>query len=255
MRILCILDKLSLLKTIKNCSADNDFDLKIISADDNFETYFSEFEPNVIVLQAEYEEVTIKFLVKLLKDYPAYQNTIKLLIVAEEQINPLAAFAKDQDILLIEEASVGIALCTKVKALYKNSIIVADTSSDEHLNRRKQILYVSDNKFMHIIVKDAFLNNAIEFLDAYDGDEALEKLKIHRPDLILTDMDIPGLSGIDLCKTVKQSNVFNDIPVVIYSSYMKQEVYDTCMDAGATEYYEKNINPKDLVDELRKFLN
>jgi CheY-like chemotaxis protein len=258
MRILCILDKLALLKPIKACCKDNDFELKTITPDDDFDTYFINFQPNVFILQNEYEDLTIKFLIKLIANYESFQQGIKLLIASEDSnIELLTTFANTHDLHLVEEETIGPALCTKVKAMFKDTSHpeVKEEVTHEHLSHRKRILYASDSKFMHIIVKNAFLDNSIEFIDAFDGEEALEKLKSHIPDLVLTDIDIPMLSGLDLCKAIKHSKAYGNIPVVIYSSYLKDDVFEDCLSAGASAYFEKTINPQQLVNELIKFFD
>ena len=78
---------------------------------------------------------------------------------------------------MIEEESLESTLSTKVNALLNQVIAETPKASEKekHLSRRRRILYVSDNKFMHIIVKDACLDRGIDFIEAYDGEEALEK--------------------------------------------------------------------------------
>lgn len=69
------------------------------------------------------------------------------------------------------------------------------------MNRsRRIVLYVSDNKFMHIIIKDTLRPYNINVIDVYDGQSALKALRDLEPDLILTDIDMPGMDGFDLCK-------------------------------------------------------
>lgn len=257
MRILCILDKPTLLKSIKKASKENNFDIKTISPEDELDDYFDSYNPEVIIVQDDYEDVSIKFLIKMLKAYTAFNEGIKLLVVENStDLEAMASFAKSHDLLMTEEESLESTLSTKVNALLNQ--VIAETpkapEKEKHLSRRRRILYVSDNKFMHIIVKDACLDRGIDFIEAYDGKEALEKLKTSTPDLVLTDMDIPGLSGLDLCKSIKHSKTHSHIPVVIYSSYEKDQVLSTCNNAGADDYYEKKINPKDLIAKIEKLL-
>lgn len=248
MRVLCILDSVDLLKKIKTACDNNDALLKVIAPDDDFDAYFDDFTPDVIVLQGQYEDVSTKFLLKMLKAYPSFKEGIKLLIAEDaSNLDALTTFATEADMMLVEQEVVGMALCTKVKAMVRDK-------EPKHLDRRKRVLYVSDNKFMHVVIKDAFADQAIDLMNAYDGDEAVTKIEESLPDLVLTDLDIPGLSGIDLCKTIKHSKKFAHIPVIIYSSYEKEEVYNLCNEAGASEYFEKNMNPKDFVTSVLSYL-
>lgn len=257
MRILCILDKPTLLKSIKKASKENNFDIKTISPEDELDTYFDTYKPEVIIVQDDYEDVSIKFLIRMLKTYTAFNEGIKLLVVENTtHLESMTTFAKTHDLFITEETTLESTLATKINAFLNQAVaeMSKTPAKEKHLNRRKRILYVSDNKFMHIIVKDACLDRGIDFIEAYDGEEALTKLKASMPDLVLTDMDIPGLSGLDLCKAIKGSQSHNHIPVVIYSSYKKEEVFTTCNKAGADGYYEKNINPKELVTKITTLL-
>lgn len=248
MRVLCILDSIDLLKKIKTACDNNDTLLKVIAPDDKFDSYFDDFTPDVIVLQGHYEDISTKFLLKLLRPYASFKEGIKLLIAEDaSNLDDLSAFASEADMLLIEQEAVGMALCTKVKAMVREK-------QPKHLSRRKLILYVSDNKFMHIVIKDAFAGEAVDLMNAYDGNEAISKIEERQPDLILTDLDIPGLSGIELCKTIKRNKKFAHIPVIIYSSYEKTEVFKQCNEAGASGYFEKNQNPKEFAKSLLNYL-
>lgn len=248
MQILCILDSIALLKKLKNSCSTHNF--KAIAPDDDFDDFCNSFEPNIILFQEKYEDVSFKFLIKTLSHSQTFQKSINVLITENNNsLNQLLSYAKQHDLLLVEEDNIGPDLCTKLEALYRdknpNTTEESKTRSD-----KKRVLYVSDNRFMHVIVKDACVSNSIELVDAYDTEEALVKLKEYPPDLVLTDIDIPGLSGLDLCKAIKRNKHFQDIPVVIYSSYDKEDVIEACNQVEASDYFEKNINPKDLVLHL-----
>jgi len=252
MRILCIIESMNLLKIVKNACQHNDATLKFISPDDQFESYFETFTPDVVILQDQYEDVSVKFLIKMLKSFTTFNSSIKLLITDDaSNLTQLSGFATEENMLLIEQDGIDTAINTTVTAMLKSS---DGGTTEKHFRRRKVILYVSDNRFMHIVIKDAFSEEAIDLIDAYDGDEAISEIEKQLPDLILTDLDIPGLSGIELCKAVKHNENLKHIPVIIYSSYERDEVFVECSNAGATEYFEKNMNPKEFAKSIVKYL-
>lgn len=248
MQILCILDSITLLKKLK--SSCNTYHFKAITPDDDFDDFCNSFEPDIILFQEQYEDVSFKFLIKTLSHSQTFQKSINVLITENNKsLNPLLNYAEQYDLLLIEEDSIGPALCAKLESLYRDKH-PKNNPEKQKFSNKKRVLYVSDNRFMHVIVKDACVSNSIELVDAYDTEEALIKLEEYSPDLVLTDIDIPGLSGLDLCKAIKHNRHYQDIPVVIYSSYNKEDVIDACKKVEASDYFEKNINPKDLVLHL-----
>ncbi|MBN2898741.1 MAG: response regulator [Clostridia bacterium] len=254
MQVLCILDSIDLLKKIKHSCQGSAFVFKTVTPMDNINDYCNQLKPDAIIMQDQYDDVSVTFLTKSLSQNPRFNTSIKILVAKDDMVvTQLMDFATQHQMLLVDEHALNDDFCAKMTAMVEEQR--DDTPiKPSHLERIKQILYVSDNRFMHIIIKDAFLNNAIELIDAYDADEAIEKLKTHLPDLVMTDIDIPGLSGIDLCKSIKHSAALSHIPVVIYSSYEKDEVWEACSKVGASDYFEKNINPKDLVIKLKSYL-
>lgn len=255
MKVLCIIESFELLKNIKNSCEQNDGTIKGITPDDDIVHYLETLRPDVVILQDSYEDVSIKFLLKMIGQHPTFENSVKVLVATgNKDIEALTSISAKYNMHLVEEKAVGMALCTKVKAMLKERGTNLETPAVKHLDKRKVVLYISDNKFMHVVIKDAFQNTAIELIEAYDGDEALSKIKVQTPDLILTDVDIPGLSGIDICKAVKHSKKLQHIPVIIYSSYEKEDVYSLCNSAGATEYFEKNMNPKEFIGAVMAYL-
>lgn len=253
MQVLCILDSMELMKQIKEVCHNNSYQMKAITPDEDFQDYFECTKPDVVIIQDQYEDLSGKFLHKMIENLPAYQEAFKVLIATTPSaITTLSGFSSDKDLYLVEVDNLDGAFNSAIIS----TIDANKTEIDEekHLNRLKTILYVSDNKFMHIVMKDAFAENSIELIDAYDGDEAIKIIKNRHLDLILTDLDIPGITGIDLCKNVKHNPDLEHIPVIIYSSYVKDEVFDMCKAAGANDYFEKNMNPKDFAKELFRFL-
>lgn len=119
---------------------------------------------------------------------------------------------------------------------------------------KRKVLYVSDNKFMHIVIKDTLRPYNIKIIDAYSGEEALSSLKIDQPDLILSDIDMPGIDGYDLCKIVCQHKNYNQIPMVIYSSSENTEDIEKAYAAGAKGYIIKKYHNEILADKILKFI-
>ncbi|MBN2797229.1 MAG: response regulator [Clostridia bacterium] len=119
---------------------------------------------------------------------------------------------------------------------------------------KSTVLYVSDNKFMHVIIKDTLKPYNVIVYDAYTADEALEYLNKHEPDLILSDIDMPGMSGLELCKKVHTDPNLRRIPVVIYSGSENNDDIENAFLAGAKGYIIKKYHKEVLAEKIIHYI-
>jgi signal transduction histidine kinase len=89
---------------------------------------------------------------------------------------------------------------------------------------------------------------------AGDGAEALELLKQHRPDLVLTDVTMPGTSGLDLCRTIKEDPSLRHIPVILLTARGENEAALEGYEAGADDFVSKPFHTKVLQARIRAHL-
>lgn len=122
------------------------------------------------------------------------------------------------------------------------------------MNHLKDILlYVSDNKFMHIIIKDTMKPYKVDVLDASTAVEALKILDNKRVDLILSDIDMPGMDGFQLCSAIRDSTS-NQAPFVIFSSSESAEDIEKAYSSGAKGYIIKKYKNDALAKKIMHFL-
>ncbi|MCH4890406.1 response regulator [Acidaminobacter sp. JC074] len=119
---------------------------------------------------------------------------------------------------------------------------------------KRTVLYVSDNKFMHVVIKDTLKPHNISVVSVYSGVEALQILKDLKPDLILSDIDMPGMSGIDLCKSLKDMEDYKKIPVVIYSGSENDEDIERAFLVGAKGYIIKKYHREVLAEKIIHYI-
>jgi two-component system chemotaxis response regulator CheY len=110
----------------------------------------------------------------------------------------------------------------------------------------KNILVVDDSRIMRNIVKNTFLELKIpcEFVEAADGQDALQKLLAKDIHLVLLDWNMPKLSGIDFLKKVRNIEQYKDLPIIMVTSESAKYNVIDAIDAGATDYIIKPINEK-----------
>ncbi len=87
---------------------------------------------------------------------------------------------------------------------------------------------------------------------AATGEEALQKLKLHQPDLLLLDMMLPDRSGVDLVRDVKK--IFSDLPIIMISGHSETHYVVSAMQAGASDYIIKPIDDNLLWDKIIKLI-
>ena len=89
---------------------------------------------------------------------------------------------------------------------------------------------------------------------AYSGEEALTKLETEKPDLILLDIMMPGLDGIQVCGIIKRNPKTSKIPVVMVTARRDKDAYTRSMNTGANLFINKPFMPMDLLKPLKDFL-
>jgi CheY-like chemotaxis protein len=119
----------------------------------------------------------------------------------------------------------------------------------------RRILVVDDNNDVRYIVAVLLeRSGGYETLEAATGQEAVEKAISGRPDLILMDIRLPDISGVDATKAIKNNPRTEQIPIVAYSALpfvgWKQQAFQ----AGMVAYLQKPVNLKLLMETIQKFI-
>lgn len=103
---------------------------------------------------------------------------------------------------------------------------------------------VEIREILEIEVTEAFEGENLEFLFAADGQEAVELIKEHNPDLILTDMKMPRMSGVDLIKSTR--NLKKEPIIIMITAYGNHETLVSTLRLGAFDFFEKPFNEDQL---------
>jgi DNA-binding response OmpR family regulator len=120
--------------------------------------------------------------------------------------------------------------------------------------RRRLIVLVDDSKLIHKHTAPVLEEAGYDVMSAMDGREGLRLVRSKRPDLLLTDIEMPELDGYELCKTVKQDMELGSTPVVICSALGEAADLERGFDAGADDYLVKPAMPEELVTRIRNLL-
>lgn len=121
----------------------------------------------------------------------------------------------------------------------------------------QKILIVEDNQELSRMYARVFRLSGYEAELAFDGKEAIEKVTRtpEKPILILLDVLIPNVSGLDVLRTIKQDESLKQIPVIILTNSFKKENADLFLSLGASLYLVKMENdPKHIIQKVNQLL-
>jgi len=118
----------------------------------------------------------------------------------------------------------------------------------------KTILYIEDNEMNRKIVRDLLKRTKYQLIEAYDGEAGVAKALEARPDLILMDIQLPKISGMEATRRLRAEAVTAKTPIVAITSFAMSGDDQKAKDAGATAYLAKPYSPFDLLKLIRKLL-
>jgi len=117
------------------------------------------------------------------------------------------------------------------------------------------ILVVEDDPETRRFYLEAFSDAGFLVEQAHNGHQALDKTLESLPDLILTDIAVPGLDGIELCKRIRSDERTRAIPVLAITGYGDRHYPDRVIDAGANHVLTKPCDSQRLVEAARRLLS
>lgn len=119
----------------------------------------------------------------------------------------------------------------------------------------KKILITEDSPTMRsLIVSTIQAMGDYEIIEAANGFEALRELPRSQVDLVITDINMPDINGLELVSFIKTNDQYKDIPLFIISTEGSERDRDKGMNLGADAYLVKPFSPQELQDLIKRFL-
>ena len=115
----------------------------------------------------------------------------------------------------------------------------------------KRILYVEDNEFNRKIVRDLLARTSYRLMEAGDGETGVIVAQAERPDLIIMDVQLPRLSGLDATRRLRADPRTAGIPIIVITSFALSGDEQRAMEAGAAAYLAKPYSPRELLRTIR----
>ena len=118
----------------------------------------------------------------------------------------------------------------------------------------KNVMVVEDNEKNRKLMRVVLNAKGYNIIEAATGEEALNLLKNQKPDIILMDIQLPGIDGLTLIKQIKASVITKDIPIIAVTAYAMKGDEQKILDTGCNAYVSKPINTQELPLIVEKYI-
>lgn len=117
----------------------------------------------------------------------------------------------------------------------------------------KIIVLAEDNTLLSLLLKFRLEKEGYKLLIAKNGKEAIELIEEHEPELILTDIMMPFISGLEVISHVR-NKLYRQTPVIVFSAAGQEEIVLKAFNLGATDFMTKPFSPNELVIRIKRLL-
>jgi DNA-binding response OmpR family regulator len=117
------------------------------------------------------------------------------------------------------------------------------------------VLVIDDDPVILQLLRVNFEMEGFVVLTAADGEEGIERTRTDRPDVVVSDVMMPRMSGIELVAKLRADPATEDVPILLLTAKAQQTDIGAGLDAGADDYVTKPFEPLDLVDRVNRLLS
>jgi len=118
----------------------------------------------------------------------------------------------------------------------------------------KRILYVEDNFENRLFVRRVLESMGLEMLEAHDGQTGIDMAQAEQPDLILMDVGLPGMDGLETTAKLRRIPTVGTIPIIALTANAMKGDRERCLEAGCDGYLQKPIGVTELREQVLGFL-
>ena len=118
----------------------------------------------------------------------------------------------------------------------------------------KKILIIEDDKDIRDLISFNLSKNGYKTILSKDGEKGIEKAKNEKPDLVLLDLMLPGIHGLDVCKILKTDSSLNKVSIIMLTALGQEEDIIKGLEAGADDYITKPFSFKILLARIKSVL-
>ena len=117
-----------------------------------------------------------------------------------------------------------------------------------------KVLVVEDNERNRYLISFLLKGDGFEVIEAFTGEDGVEMAIREQPDVVLMDIQLPGIDGYRTTRRIRASPGGEKVPIIALTSYAMTGDRERSLAAGCTGYVEKPINPDTIIGEIRTFL-
>ena len=104
----------------------------------------------------------------------------------------------------------------------------------------KKIMLVEDDVYIRDVTATRLQNEAFEIISASSGEDALSKVSSNKPDLVLMDLDLPDMYGLEVMSEMKKDQALAQVPFIIFSNNDAPEIIQKVISSGANDFFNKS---------------
>lgn len=124
-----------------------------------------------------------------------------------------------------------------------------------HLYMPKKILIVEDDQAFYNLCATELQLKGYEVVHVAEGTTAVSRIREEKPDLVILDIILPGINGLDILKELKVAEETMELPVIMLTNFGTDENISKAVEAGADDYLMKyNLVPSELPDKIASYL-
>ena len=116
------------------------------------------------------------------------------------------------------------------------------------------VLVVDDEPMARTLLRLMLVRAGFDVFEAEDGFDALDKVKIRTPDVMILDVMMPGMDGFAVCEVLRDDEITSTMPIIMLSAKTDLDSVNRGLRAGATKYLTKPVSPEDLTRNVRDVL-
>ena len=118
----------------------------------------------------------------------------------------------------------------------------------------RTILHIEDNEFNRKIVRDLLARTSYRLVEAVDGESGVATALRERPDLMLVDIQLPKMSGLEVTRRLRSEPATAHVPIIVITSFALSGDDQQAKEAGASYYLSKPYSPRELLEAIRRFV-
>ena len=126
--------------------------------------------------------------------------------------------------------------------------------AEEQMNRTLNIMTVDDSSSMRQMISFTLKSAGYEVIEAVDGQDAIEKMNEYSVHMLITDINMPNLDGIELVRKVREHSVYRFIPIILLTTESQPSKKQEGKDAGATGWIVKPFKPDQLLAVVKRVM-